>query len=132
MRRELRGLRGVRRGPGGDNVQGLSHICLRFSPALRCSTMLGVHPALKLGDERGSFRQPDGTAAIGLGAVDGALEVERMASMRRNASSAIGEIGGASLPPRAFAAMSANSKNLRLACARRRASATDSGGRSSV
>jgi hypothetical protein len=39
----------------------------------------------------------------------------KIASMRVTASSAIGEIGGASLPRRALAALSASSKNLRLA-----------------
>jgi hypothetical protein len=40
----------------------------------------------------------------------------KIASMRLTASSAIGEMGGAFLPRRAFAAMSASSKNLRLPC----------------
>jgi len=39
----------------------------------------------------------------------------KMASMRFTASRAIGEIGAAFLPRRALAAMSASSKNLRLA-----------------
>ena len=41
--------------------------------------------------------------------------ISKMASMRLTASSAIGEIGAAFLPRLALAAMSASSKNLRLA-----------------
>ena len=41
--------------------------------------------------------------------------MSKMASMRLTASSAIGEIGAAFLPRLALAAMSASSKNLRLA-----------------
>ena len=46
------------------------------------------------------------------------------ASMRFTASSAIREMGGACLPRLAFAAMSASSKNWRLACAQHSAEAT--------
>jgi hypothetical protein len=56
----------------------------------------------------------------------------KITSMRFTASSAMGETGGASLPLRALAAMSASSKNLRLACPQHSASVTGAGFRSAA
>jgi hypothetical protein len=56
--------------------------------------------------------------------------ISKITSMRLTASSAIGEIGGAFLPRRAFAAMSASSKNLRLAWLQHSASTIGPGLRS--
>jgi hypothetical protein len=56
--------------------------------------------------------------------------ISKMASMRLTASSAIGEIGAAFLPRLALAAMSASSKNLRLAWLQHSASTIGPGFRS--
>jgi len=88
---------------------------------------LSAHPASEIGDE-GRSPMLAGSEPLGhRSAVDLALDGEDRAR-RRTASSASGARTGSL--PRAFAATSASTKNLRLACAQQAASVSAPGLRS--
>ena len=110
----------------GEAVPALEHVVHRLGDGgvARELARSRAHPALELGDQRSDLGLPDGEAGAGVEAVDRPLDRRRSRRCASPPRSASGEIGGACLPRRALAAMSASSKNLRRACAQHSASVT--------